>query len=354
MLEFVDGLTYDDILVYPQISDIRSRSNVSLKSRLVGNIFLDAPLISANMDTVTELEMAKSMHRLGGVGIIHRFLDPDTQKLMIEQTPGTKIVSVGVKGSDHSRLSFILDESLMPIDAVLIDVAHGHSTLVMNMIDLIKATYPEVYVIAGNVATYEGTMDLLQAGADSVKIGVGPGSACSTRVVAGCGVPQVTAIMDARRAIEDFSRRRNLTGTRKPTLIADGGIRSSGDVFKALVVGADTVMIGKIFGATEESPGLKFNGPNGDRLKEYRGMASDAAQSSIGVKRTPEGIQATLKITGSIDDAFKLIVDGVRSGMSYVGCRDMIDLRSKNIKISRMTQAGFAESVPHANVFRGV
>lgn len=341
------GLTFDDVLIVPKRSSIYSRKDVSLKARLVGDLTLDLPIISANMDTVTELTMAKTMHALGGLGIIHRFIpDASEHARLVEETPGSKIMAIGVKPSDLEKVGRV--EGL---HGVLIDVAHGHSDREMEMIQAIRERFPTLWVIAGNVATAEGAWDLLEAGAHAIKVGVGPGAVCTTRIVTGCGVPQLTAIIKCRAAIDrwfDVEKRKARPRVQHPpTLIADGGIRNSGDIVKALVAGADSVMIGSLFAGTDEAPGEVIT-ENGMSHKMYRGMASAGAMARIDADRTPEGISTLIPYKGPVAPLVMELEGGIRSGLSYCNSASLEDLHQQTIELVKVTQASMAESRPHA------
>lgn len=341
------GLTFDDVLIVPKRSSIFSRKDVSLRTRLVGDLMLDLPIISANMDTVTELTMAKAMQQLGGLGVIHRFIaDPAEHARMISETPGVRIMAIGVKPGDLEKVA--LAEGL---HGVLIDVAHGHSDRVMETIQALREHFAGLFVIAGNVATAEGAWDLLEAGAHAVKVGVGPGAVCTTRIVTGCGMPQLSAIIKCRAAIDRWYQ----VETRKarprvkfpPTLIADGGIRNSGDLVKALVAGADTVMIGSLFAGTDEAPGEIIT-EHGETFKLYRGMASAGAQLRVGSDRTPEGISTLIPCKGPVAPLVTELEGGTRSGLSYCNSASIADLHQQTIELVRVTQASQAENRPHA------
>lgn len=341
------GLTFDDVLIVPKRSSVRSRKDVSLKSRLVGDLTLDLPILSANMDTVTEAAMAKAMHELGGLGVIHRFIsDPRAHAAMVSQTPGIKVIAIGVKPSDLDKVAMV--EGL---DAVLIDVAHGHHDRVMETIQAVRERFPGVWVIAGNVATPEGVWDLLEAGAHALKVGVGPGAVCTTRIVTGCGVPQLSAVIKARATLDrwwDVEKRKAKPRLQHaPTLIADGGIRNSGDIVKALVAGADTVMIGSLFAGTDEAPGEIIE-RDGSSFKLYRGMASAGAQKLVGSDRTPEGISTYIPYKGSVVPLIRELEGGIRSGLSYCNSFSMEDLHSQTIELVKVTPASMRESLPHA------
>jgi len=472
-LEFREGLTFDDVLLVPKFSDITSRSQTNLETKLSRNISLNIPLVSANMDTVTESGMAVAMAREGGLGIIHRFLTIEEEanevlkvkrsgSVMIEnpyfispqqtikdairymkekgvsgllvtdsesklagiltrrdvmfESESTQLVkdvmtkdvvtakpglsldeakeilrknrieklplvdesnhikglittkditnienypvaskdkkgrplvgaAVGVKGDFMDRAESLLEAGA---DVIVVDIAHGHSENAVNTIRHIKKAFPDSELIAGNVATAAGAEELIKAGVDAVKVGVGSGSICITRVVTGSGVPQLTAILDCAKV----GRQHDIP------IISDGGIRTSGDVTKALAAGASSVMVGSILGGTDESPG-SFISKNGKRFKIYRGMASFYA--SLGRKSkeighvsieddlndyVAEGVEAMVPYKGSVADILKQLTGGVRSGLSYCGAHTIKQMQ-ENAEFIKMSGAGFAESQPH-------
>lgn len=475
------GLTFDDVLLVPKFSDVSSRMDVSTGSRFSTGIPLSIPIVSANMDTVTESSMAIAMARLGGIGVIHRFLTieeqvtevvkvkrsegvviddpltmgPDstvreaweaiaehdvggivivdkarkvlglvtrrdvtleddldrkvrevmtTRKDLITARRGVSLeqagqilhqnkieklplldarsrlaglitskdimkrrqfpqatkdsrgrlrvaAAVGVKGDYMDRAERLLD---VGADALVVDIAHGHSSHAIGTVKAIKKSFKDVEVVAGNVATAKGALDLIKAGADAVKVGVGSGSICVTRVVSGSGVPQLTAIMDS------FS---GAAGSGVP-IIGDGGIRNPGDVTKALAAGASTVMIGSLFAGTEESPGPTIL-REGVRYKLTRGMASleatvdrrlretdrtgpkqDEVVEEVIEESVPEGVEGLIPYKGTVDEVVKQLVGGLRSGMSYSGAHTVEELR-RNAEFMRITSAGYKESLPH-------
>ena len=472
-MEFREGLTFDDVLLVPKFSDITSRSQTNLETKLSRNISLNIPLVSANMDTVTESGMAVAMAREGGLGIIHRFLTIEEEanevlkvkrsgSVMIEnpyfisptqtikdairymkekgvsgllvtdsesklvgiltrrdvmfESESTQIVNdvmtkdvvtakpglsldeakeilrknrieklplvdeskhvkglittkditnienypfaakdkkgrplvgaaVGIKGDFMNRTESLLEAGA---DVIVVDIAHGHSENAVNTIRHIKKAFPNSELIAGNVATAAGAEDLIKAGVDAVKVGVGSGSICITRVVTGSGVPQLTAVLDCAKV----GRQHDIP------IISDGGIRTSGDVTKALAAGASSVMVGSILGGTDESPG-SFISKNGKRFKIYRGMASFYA--SLGRKSkeighvsieddlndyVAEGVEAMVPYKGSVADILKQLTGGVRSGLSYCGAHTIKQMQ-ENAEFIKMSGAGFAESQPH-------
>ena len=471
-MEFKEGLTFDDVLLVPKYSDITSRSQTNLSTKLSQNISINIPFVSANMDTVTESSMAMAMARAGGIGIIHRFLSiqeqanevlkvkrsgsviienpysisseksiqdaldyaedkeisgllvvdsssklvgiiterdllfadtndhiqnvmtkdvvtakPDVtldeakeilHKHRIEKLPivddseiikglitskdiinnadypnaskdkkGRPLVgaAVGVKGNFLERSESLLESGA---DVLVVDIAHGHSENALNAVRNIKKAFPDCELIAGNVATAQGAEDLIKAGVDAVKVGVGSGSICITRVITGSGVPQLTAVMDCAKIGKDYSI----------PIISDGGTRTSGDATKALAAGASSVMIGSMLGGTDESPGTVLT-KNGKRFKVYRGMASLAASLGRKSKETgsfsldddlndyvAEGVEAMVPYKGTVTDILKQLTGGIRSGLSYCGAHTISQMQD-NAEFIKMSGAGFAESQPH-------
>ena len=473
-MEIREGLTFDDVLLVPKFSDISSRSQTNLSTKLSRNISLNIPLISANMDTVTEAPMAVVMAREGGIGIIHRFLtieeevnqvlkvkrsgsvmienpytiqpeqtiqnafnlmdekgvsgllvtntdstlagilterdvlfesfnssklvmelmtkdvitahvgiDVEQAKLVlknnrIEKLPliddnnhvkglitsqdiadlekypdaskdkkGRPLVgaAVGVKGDFMERTEALIEAET---DVLVVDIAHGHSENAINTVKNIKKAFPDCELIAGNVATSKGTEDLIKAGVDAVKVGVGSGSICITRVITGSGVPQLTAVLDCAK----IGKKHDIP------IISDGGTRTSGDATKALAAGASSVMVGSILGGTDESPGSTIT-KNGKRFKIYRGMASLGASIGRKSKETgtfdltedlndyvAEGVEAMVPYKGSVTDLIVQITGGIRSGLSYCGAHNIKQMH-ENAEFIKMSGAGFAESQPH-------
>jgi len=471
-LELKEGLTFDDVLLVPKYSDITSRSQTDLTTKLSRNISINIPFVSANMDTVTESTMAVVIARAGGIGIIHRFLtikeqahevlkvkrsgsimienpysitsdksvqdaldyandmeisgllvvdsnskligiiterdllfaDPKFRiedvmtkdvvtakfgvsldeskeilhKHRIEKLPivddsglvkglitskditnnadfpnaskdkkGRPLVgaAVGVKGDFLERSESLLEAG---VDVLVVDIAHGHSENAMSTIRNIKKAFPNCELIAGNTATAQGAEDLIKAGVDAVKVGVGSGSICITRVITGSGVPQLTAVMDCAKVGKEYGI----------PIISDGGTRTSGDATKALASGASSVMIGSMLGGTDESPGTVLT-KNGKRFKVYRGMASLAASIGRKSKETgfisldddlndyvAEGVEAMVPYKGTVTDILKQLTGGVRSGLSYCGAHTITQMQ-ENAEFIKMSRAGFTESQPH-------
>ncbi|ABX13465.1 IMP dehydrogenase [Nitrosopumilus maritimus] len=471
-MEFKEGLTFDDVLLVPKYSDITSRSQTDLTTKLSRNITINIPFVSANMDTVTESSMAVAMARAGGIGIIHRFLTIQEQanevlkvkrsgSVMIENPysissdksiqdaldyaedkeisgllvvdsnsklvgivterdllfagsngtiadvmtkdvvtakPGVSLdeakdilhkhrieklpivddsgiiqglitskditnntdypnaskdkkgrplvgAAVGVKGDFLERSESLLNAGA---DVLVVDIAHGHSENAISTVRNIKKAFPDCELIAGNIATAQGAEDLIKAGVDAVKVGVGSGSICITRVITGSGVPQLTAVMDCAKIGNDHGI----------PIISDGGTRTSGDATKALAAGASSVMVGSMLGGTDESPGTVLT-KNGKRFKVYRGMASLAASIGRKSKETgsisleddlndyvAEGVEAMVPYKGTVTDILKQLAGGVRSGLSYCGAHTIPQMQ-QNAEFIKMSRAGFAESQPH-------
>lgn len=344
------GLTFDDVLLVPQRSTIRSRSDVSTRTRLSRSVELALPIIAANMDTVCEGEMALAMARLGGVGVIHRFLPIEAQAqmvAMVKADSSSHPVGAAV-GTDHD----VIDRSKALVakgcDALVLDIAHGHADHAIDVCTRLKDAFPDTDVIAGNLSTRTGAEDLVAAGADAVKVGVGPGGVCTTRVVAGVGVPQLTAIADVH-------------GDGTPLgvpIIADGGITTSGDIAKAIAAGADSVMIGSMFAGTKESPGEVESSSRG-LVKRVRGMASfeaielraqragEAVDDEYFEQRAPEGVEGIVPYRGEVSKLVGTLIAGLKSGMSYSNAHT-IEAFWANAEFVRVTPLGQRENLPHA------
>ena len=357
------GLTFDDVLLIPAESHVLP-NEVDLSVQLAKNIKLNVPFISAGMDTVTESSMAIAMALQGGMGVVHKNMSIQAQAGEVATVKGVSLAGNFEKAAtdDQNRLlvaaavgvtsdTFERAEALLKAgaDAIVIDTAHGHSAGVLRKIAEIRDHFPDVILIAGNVATAEGTKALFDAGVDVVKVGIGPGSICTTRVVAGVGVPQITAIYDAASVAREYGK----------TIIADGGIKYSGDIVKALAAGGNAVMLGSMFSGTTEAPGDVFE-DHGKKYKAYRGMGSVGAMAQShgssdryfqgGVneanKLVPEGIEARVEYKGDVADIIFQMVGGLRSGMGYCGAPDIQTLIDK-AQFVQITNAGLRESHPH-------
>lgn len=357
------GLTFDDVLLIPAESHVLP-NEVDLSTQLASNIKLNLPFISAGMDTVTESSMAIAMALQGGLGVIHKNMSIPAQASEVATVKGVELpasfgkaavddqkrllvaAAVGVTSDTFERAEALLKAG---VDAIVIDTAHGHSAGVLRKIKEIRDHFPDVTLIAGNVATAEATKALYDAGVDVVKVGIGPGSICTTRVVAGVGVPQITAIYDAASVARQYGK----------TIIADGGIKYSGDIVKALAAGGNAVMMGEMFSGTTEAPGQLYE-ENGKKFKTYRGMGSVAAMAQShgssdryfqgGVneanKLVPEGIEGREEYKGDVADVIFQMVGGLRSGMGYCGAADIQSLID-NAQFVQITNAGLRESHPH-------
>ncbi len=345
------GLTYDDVLLLPDASDVVP-SEVDTATRLTRKISLKIPIASSAMDTVTESAMAIAMAKAGGIGIVHRNLPIEDQVKHVIEVKKSGIVgaAVGVGDDGYARAVVLIEAG---VDVVVVDTAHGHHRAVLEAIARIKKSHPDIQIIGGNVATRAGAQALINAGADAVKVGVGPGSICTTRVVAGVGVPQVTAIMEAHKACVKAD----------VPLIADGGLQYSGDIAKAIVAGADTVMLGSLLAGCDESPGELVE-VQGRKYKAYRGMGSLGAMQSRGEQKSyskdrymqddvlsedklvPEGIEGKVAYKGAVATTIHQLVGGLRSGMGYAGAATIADLQN-NGQLIQITAAGLQESHPH-------
>lgn len=333
------GITYEDILLIPQYSEVQSRSDVDLSCNLSTYPGMKYPIISAPMDTVTGVDMAIEMDRLGGIGILHRYNTVQEQTNMVRDVKrsGAKNIgiAVGVTGDFLERAQAAVSAGA---DVVCVDIAHGHHSSMKKALAILRERFPNIHIMAGNVATGEGYRDLSNWGADSVKVGIGNGSICSTRIHTGHGVPSVTAIMECAKMSQ--------TMIHPAKIIADGGIKNSGDIVKALAVGADFVMLGSLFAGTKESPGELINSPNGSR-KVYRGMASREAQTDWrGKSSAPEGISTTIPYKGELEAVFMDLVGGIKSGFSYTGAKNITEFQAKS-RFMHQSGAGQYESSTH-------
>ena len=334
------GLTFDDVLIVPTKSEVRSRRDPVLTTRLTRNITIDTPIISANMDTITEAEMAIAMDHLGAFGILHRFMSIEDQAAHAKRVKASGAKHIGasigvVQGASddfRERTKVLINAG---VDVLTIDIAHGHSVAMMDTLKWLKDNFPQIQVIAGNIATPEGAEDLIESGADAVKVGIGPGSMCTTRIITGAGVPQLTAIALCAEVAH----------SRGVPLIADGGIRTSGDMVKAFAAGADTVMLGSMLSGTIETPGEIKSG-----RKQYRGMASKSAQVSwrggVPEGMAAEGESTFVAVKGHVKDVILELTGGIRSGMSYVNATSISEIRDR-ARFIEMTAAGAGESRAH-------
>lgn len=313
------ALSYDDVLLVPQHGVLEKRKDADISSELFEGFKLDIPILSANMPSVTEHKMAVAMYKAGGFGFLHRFSDINIrlgEYNTVKNLGYDAVVSIGLEDS------FIINELYNAGCRIFcLDVAHGDHSRVEIFVYSFKNHGPkDMKLIVGNVATAQGAATLIEAGADAIKIGIGPGAACRTREVTGFGVPQLTAIMNVTQARELYPHVK---------FIADGGIKNSGDIVKALAAGADTVMIGSLLAGCDEAP----------NPGEYYGNAS----ANVNGHRAPEGIHGQVKRTGPVEDVIKELAWGIRSGVSYAGGKNLDDLR-RNCEFIQVTAAGQYES----------
>ena len=342
-----EALTFDDVLLTPKYSEILP-SEVTTNTSLSKNLNLKIPIISSAMDTVTESKMAIAIAKAGGIGVIHRNLDIKSQISEINKVKSKKLLvgaAVGAGPLEYKRAEAILKAN---VDLIVVDTAHGHTKKVGEIIRKIKKLKSnKTTLCAGNIATTEAAKFLIKLGAEVIKVGIGPGSICTTRLVAGIGVPQLSAILAVRKGV----------GRKKVSIIADGGIKFSGDISKALAAGADAVMIGSLFAGTNESPG-KIIKKNGKLFKSFRGMGSIGAMNKGSADRyfqtkqndtskyVPEGVEGLVKYKGSVEKIIYRLIGGLKSSMGYLGKKKIINLRNKP-KFVKITKAGFYESMVH-------
>ena len=329
------GITYDDVLLVPQYSDIISRKEVDLTTDFKKGIELSLPIIASPMDTVSEADMAGNLGDLGGLSIIHRYNTVEEQSAMIASL-GKKVLV----GAAVGVLDDYMDRSRAAIEAgakvICIDVAHGHHVLVKRAIQSIRELVgKDIHIMAGNVATLEGFNDLADWGADSIRCNIGGGSICTTRIQTGHGVPGLETIFQCAKSDRDAK------------IIADGGIKNSGDIVKAFAAGADVVMLGSLLAGTDCSPGTIFKTETGELRKTYRGMASAAAQRDWrGRVSSCEGISSSVPYRGKLVDVIKELERGIRSGLSYSGARSVRELQAK-AQWMQQSNAGATESTAH-------
>ena len=332
-----DTLSFDDVLLSPNYSDISSRREIWIGNSLAPGIDLALPVISSPMDTVTELEMAKVMSRHGGLGIVHRYNTIEEQAAIVRQCsldlPSCNIgAAIGVTGDFEERACALHDAGA---NVICVDVAHGHHISTKKALETLRDIFGQsIHIMAGNIATLEGFNALADWGADSIRVGIGGGSICSTRTQTGHGIPTFQTILDCSYSDRDAK------------IIADGGIKTNGDVVKAIAAGADFVMLGSMLAGTSESPGEIFQSKN-KKYKIYRGMASEDAQDDWrGKSSAPEGISTTIPFKGSVEKILSNMLGNVQSGFSYSGARSIEELWLK-AEFIKQTSAGQLESNTH-------
>ena len=342
-----ESLTFDDVLLIPKYSDVLpSETDISLN--LSKKINLKVPFLSSAMDTVTESKMAVAIAQAGGIGVIHRNLNIRKQSQEVMKVKKKKLIvgaAVGTNNEDVDRARSLIDNGC---DLIVIDTAHGHSAKVLKVLSKLKKINFNVPICVGNIATAEASKKLYNSGADIIKVGIGPGSICTTRMVAGIGVPQISAIMEVKGALKN----------KKIKIISDGGIKFSGDIAKALAAGADAIMMGSIFAGTDESPGKKFK-IKGKLYKQFRGMGSIGAMSSGSANRyfqknfkdkskfVPEGVEGRVEYKGNVSKIIYQLQGGLRSSMGYIGAKNLNQIQKK-AKFIKITKAGFYESMVHS------
>ena len=347
MVPIKEALTFDDVTLVPKYSEILP-TEVDTSIKLTEYLKLKIPLLSSAMDTVTESKMAIALAKAGGIGVIHRNLNVNEQIKEIQKVKRKKLLvgaAVGAGPKELHRAKGVLKEG---VDLIVVDTAHGHTKKVSEIIKFIKKyKTKKTALCAGNIATPEAAKFLLNLGVDIIKVGIGPGSICTTRLVAGIGVPQLSAILSVRNGVSN----------KKVKIISDGGIKYSGDLAKAFAAGADAVMIGSLFAGTDEAPGRLIK-RSGKYFKSFRGMGSVGAMNKGSADRyfqskqkdmskyVPEGVEGFAKYKGNVENIIYKLVGGLRSSMGYLGSKQIKNLRNKP-KFVKITKAGFYESMVH-------
>lgn len=354
-----DALTFDDVLLVPQYSEI-TPDMADVSTKLTNTFKMNVPFLSAAMDTVSEHKLVTALALAGGLGVIHKNMsiadqakevemvknyefDNEKNKSVLIDKKGRLCVgaAIGVTADMMDRVHALMDAG---VDVFVLDSAHGDSKNIINAIKNLRLEYPSMELIAGNVATYEGALDLMKAGASAVKVGMGPGSICTTRIIAGIGVPQLQAVMDCARASKEMN----------VPIIADGGIKYSGDVVKALAAGANTVMLGGLFATCEEAPGDIYES-NGKKYRTYRGMGSIEAMAKGSTDRyfqtghkkfVAEGVQGIVEVKTTVEELVFQLIGGLKAGMGYCGSKDIPTLQEKGTFI-KITNNALLESHPH-------
>ncbi len=341
-----DSLTFDDVSLVPQHSSVLP-SETKTFNKLCDKLNLQIPLMSSAMDTVTESRMAIAISKLGGIGVIHRNLSIEKQVMEVKKVKKNNYLvgaAIGVSPEDFERAEELFK---VKTDLIVIDTAHGHTQKVLNMIKKIKKKLNNTTLCAGNIATGKAAKFLADSGVDIVKVGIGPGSICTTRLVAGIGVPQLSAVLEVKKALKNY----------KTKIISDGGIKFSGDLAKAIAAGADAIMIGSLFSGTIESPG-KIIKHKGKLYKNFRGMGSVGAMAAGSADRyfqkksknvskyVPEGVEGLVKFKGAVEKIVYNLIGGLKSSMGYLGAKTIRDLQKKG-EFIKITKAGFYESMVH-------
>lgn len=328
------AITFDDVLLVPAYNHHESRRvvDISMQDR-ISKLHLNLPVMSSNMDTITESKMANFMHNKGGIGVMHRFLSVEDNIKEFQRCQGQVFVSIGCSEAELARAEALRDAGA---NFFCVDVAHAHAKYVGKTLKSLRRLIGDRCLMAGNVATYAGADYLASCGADIIKAGIGGGSVCSTRIKTGFGIPMLTCIQDCARTDR--------------SIVADGGIRTSGDIVKALAFGADFVMIGGMLAGTEPTPGEVIKNADGKEVKLYRGMASREAQEDFHGQmhewKTAEGVATEVPYRNNQEEIIGDIIGGLRSGLTYAGADTIIELQRK-LNYVVVTQAGRLESLPH-------
>lgn len=339
----LEALCFDDILLVPQPSNVRSRHDVDLTMPLGERnpLLLTLPVIAAPMDTVCDVDMCLAIAKAGGIGILHRYMSQDDMREKVTFLTSQNVLFGVSLGATKGYLEDA--ENLYAVGArvFLVDIANGHSHYAVEAVQSLRSTFGDaIHVMAGNIATAEGYKELARAGADSVRVGIGGGSACTTRIVSGHGVPTLASLLDIAA-----------WRSQNPSpcyVIADGGIRSSGDMLKCFAAGADAVMVGSMLAGTDEAPGEILTDSNGNSVKLFRGMASaQAQQDAIGKVSVAEGVSTTIPYKGPVSAVLDHVKGGLGSGCSYSGVHRLSDL-SAAAQYVEVSSASLAESRPHA------
>lgn len=345
------GLTFDDVLLIPNFTDVK-REDVDISTRLSKKVKLHIPFLSAPMDTVTDAKMAIAMGKLGGLGVIHRNLSIEKQTEEVKKVKKEGLLAasaVGVGKDLHDRVSGLVR---VDVDVLVVDSSHGFSKWVIEATKYISQNYKNITLISGSVATSAGAKALIEAGADVLRVGMGPGSICTTRIVSGMGIPQITAIIHTYALAKQF----------KVPVISDGGVRFSGDIVKAISVGASAIMGGSIFAGCDEAPGEIIT-KNKKKYKGYRGMGSVSSMKEGSAVRygqeyrkgqekklVAEGVEGLMPYKGKLEDVVNQLIGGLRAGMYYAGVKNIQELQEKT-RLMRITQASLTESHPHDIIF---
>ena len=333
MKNFETAISFDDVLLIPRHSNIETRAEIDLSSS-IGDRDFEIPIVSSPMDTVTEEEMVKAMDAAGGLAVVHRYNSISQQRDIIMSTKrAVAAAAIGVSGDFLERAKALFE---VGVNTFCVDVAHGHHEMMKHALHSLRSKFKnKINIIAGNVATLEAFNDLSDWGADAIRVGIGGGSICSTRIMTGHGIPTFQSVLNCAKS------------DRSAVLIADGGIKNSGDIVKALAAGADMVMLGSMLAGTEESPGQALQDNLGNKFKVYRGMASREAQIAWrGEARSLEGVSTTVPYKGEVSSILADLTQNIRSGLSYSGCRTISELQAY-ARFIRQTSAGQVESHTH-------